>query len=347
LSLSQSQINSLSPINITSSRRAEPCDFLIHRTTKEGTMRRLLLFFALPLALVAASVSIPEQDLLSEVEHHYADSDGIKIHYAALGEGPLVVMIHGFPDYWYSWRDQMQALSMEFRVLAIDQRGYNLSDQPEGVEHYDMKLLVSDVAAVIRDAGAESAAIVGHDWGGLVAWNFAMFEPQMTEKLVILNLPHPICLRRELSNNAEQQANSEYARVFQTKSATDSDVFFGLPMTPLTLSGWVSDAKARKHYVEAFKRSSFEGMLAYYKRNYPGGDGAASFGADDLPRVQAPVLQFHGLKDTALHSNGLNNTWDLLERDFTLVTIPDAGHFVQQDASELVTETLYWWLSRE
>ncbi|MFT7479545.1 MAG: pimeloyl-ACP methyl ester carboxylesterase, partial [Gammaproteobacteria bacterium] len=170
---------------------------------------------ALAIAFLTAPAYSADDYLLSQVEHHYADSDGVKIHYAAIGEGPLVVMIHGFPDYWYTWRHQMMALADDFRVLAIDQRGYNLSGQPEGVEAYDMQLLVADVAAVIRDAGAEKASIVGHDWGGAVAWTFAMYEPEMTEKLVILNLPHPNGMARELAENAEQKANSQYARNFR------------------------------------------------------------------------------------------------------------------------------------
>lgn len=302
---------------------------------------------ALAIAFLTAPAYPADDYLLSQVEHHYADSDGVKIHYAAIGEGPLVVMIHGFPDYWYTWRHQMMALADDFRVLAIDQRGYNLSGQPEGVEAYDMQLLVADVAAVIRDAGAEKASIVGHDWGGAVAWTFAMYEPEMTEKLVILNLPHPNGMARELAENAEQKANSQYARNFRTKSASDPDVFFGMPMTAQTLSGWVTDGEARKHYVEAFERSSFDGMLAYYKRNYPGDDNNGGFAAPDQPQVRAPVLQFHGLDDSALHSDGLNNTWDWLEKDLTLVTVPGAGHFVQQDAPDIVTDTMHWWLLRQ
>ncbi len=256
------------------------------------------------------------------------------------------MMIHGFPDFWYSWRDQMDALSADFRVVAVDQRGYNLSGQPDGVENYDMRFLIGDIAAVIRHAGYEKAAIVGHDWGGAVAWSFAMYMPQMTDRLVILNLPHPNGMAREVANNPEQQANSQYARDFQTKSASDPDVFFGMPMTPQTLSGWVTDAEAKQVYVEAFERSSFDGMLAYYKRNYPGADTGGAAPPPAAP-VKAPVLEFHGLEDTALHSDGLNNTWDWLEKDFTLVTIPGAGHFVQQDASELVTKTMHWWLMRD
>ena len=285
-------------------------------------------------------------DIFDRVKHGYAVSDaGVKIHYATLGEGPLVVMIHGFPDFWYSWRHQMAALSDRFQVVAIDQRGYNLSDKPKGVENYDMRLLVADVAAVIRHLGREQATIVGHDWGGLVAWQFAMQQPQMTENLVVLNLPHPNGLARELRTNKDQIASSEYARNFQTKAPTDPTVFFGRPMTPQTLSGWVRDPAARKRYVEAFERSDFEAMLNYYKRNYPRTSGDEAPAPPELPKVKAPVLMFHGLGDQALNAAGLSGTWNWLEKDLTLVTVPGAGHFVQQDAAELVTSTLKWWLT--
>ncbi len=305
-------------------------------------MKPTLRYIA-PLAsiLMAASAFA---DIMDEVEHGYADSDGVEIHYAALGEGPLVVMIHGFPDFWYSWRHQMEGLRDDFRVVAIDQRGYNRSDAPAGQDSYDMRLLVGDVAAVIRHLGGESATIVGHDWGGAVAWQFAFAMPQMLDRLIILNLPHPNGLGRELANNAEQQQNSGYARAFQAGNASDPDIFFGGPMTAETLSGWVSDPTARAHYIEAFQRSDFDAMLAYYKQNYPSADGGDSIAGSPAPQLDAPLLVFHGLEDTALHSDGLNNTWDWNDSDTTIVAVPGANHFVQQDAAELVTQTMRWWL---
>ena len=167
----------------------------------------------------------------------------------------------------------------------------------------------------------------------------------MTENLIILNLPHPNGLSRELRTNKDQIANSEYARNFQTKSPSDPTVFFGRPMTPETLSGWVKDPAARKRYVEAFQHSDFEAMLNYYKRNYPRAAGADAPAPPPLPKVKMPVLMFHGLNDTALNSAGLSGTWDWLEKDLTLVTVPGAGHFVQQDAADLVTSTMKWWLA--
>ena len=292
--------------------------------------------------------AMPSNDLYDRVEHGHADSDGVKIHYASLGEGALVVMIHGFPDFWYTWRDQMDALSSDFKVVALALRGYNRSDKPEGVEQYRMPLLVADVAAVIRHHGEDSAIVVGHDWGGIVAWTFALTRPAMTERLVILNLPHPNGLSRELRTNPEQYEHSSYARTFQEKGPDAPDVFFGRPMTPQTLSGWVKDPAARERYVEAFERSDFTAMLNYYKANYPRtkpGDPAPTGPA--LPKATMPVLMFHGLDDQALLAGGLNDTWEWLEKDLTLVTVPDAGHFVQQDASELVTKTMKWGLGRD
>ena len=295
---------------------------------------RLDRFVCTPLVLllVATVTRATAEDL---GKHGFADSDGVKIHYVAKGEGPLLVMIHGFPDYWYTWRKQMPALAEHFQVVAIDQRGYNKSDKPEGVENYAMPKLVGDLKAVIRHFEKNHAVIVGHDWGGAVAWSFAMAHPEMTERLVILNLPHPSALRRELADNSEQRKASAYARRFQQPDAASQ-------LTAEGLTFWVEDEDAREKYVEAFKRSSFEAMLNYYKANYPREPYEQPA---NTPKVQCSVLMIHGLKDTALLPGGLNGTWQWLKKDLMLVTIPDAGHFVQHDAAEFVTKQMKNWLT--
>jgi len=294
-----------------------------------GTMRNIL-------AAVLCSAVMFAGDIESKVKHGYADSNGVKIHYASLGSGPLVVMIHGFPDYWYTWRDQMEALSDKFQCVAIDQRGYNLSDKPKGVENYDMRLLVGDVVAVIKSLGQEKAIVVGHDWGGAVAWQLALNVPQMVDRLIILNLPHPRGLSRELAHNPDQQKNSSYARNFQKPDAAAN--------FKIEQWNWVKDPDARVKWLEAMKRSDLEGMLNYYKRNYPREPYTEDTSA--VNKTQMPVLMIHGLGDTALLSGALNNTWDWMGKDLTLVTIPGSGHFVQQDASDLVSRTMRAWLLR-
>ncbi len=291
------------------------------------------------LATWLAPIAIGQQDPpASEFGNHgYVDSDGVKIHYVTQGEGPLVVMLHGFPDYWYTWRKQMPALAKHFQVVAMDLRGYNRSDQPKGVENYALPKLVGDVAAVIRHFDREKAVIVGHDWGGMIAWSFAMQHPEMTDRLAVLNLPHPAGLTRELANNPKQQKASAYAREFQQPDAASK-------LTAEGLTFWVRGQEAKQRYVEAFRRSSFDAMLNYYKANYPRQPYQQK---TDFPKVKCSVLLIHGLKDTALLPAGLNNTWDHVEKDLTLVTVPNAGHFVQQDAAPLVTKLLVRWLARD
>lgn len=269
--------------------------------------------------------------------HGFADSADVKIHYVTAGKGPLLIMIHGFPDYWYTWRKQMPALARHFTVVAIDQRGYNKSDQPKGVDEYKLTKLVGDVSAVIDHFKRKKAVIVGHDWGGMVAWSFAMSFPKKTDRLIILNLPHPKGLMRELANNPQQQSNSQYARDFQKPDAAKA-------VKPESLAFWVTDAAARKKYVAAFKRSSIEGMLNYYKANYPRPPYKKKTAPPEFPQVQCPVLMFHGLKDPYLLAGGLNGTWNWVAKDLTLITLPSAGHFIQQDAPDFVTKRMLKWL---
>ena len=285
-------------------------------------------------ALLSISMSFLVADELGD--DGFLDSGGVKLHYVTKGEGPLLVLIHGFPDFWYSWREQIPALSKHFKVVAIDQRGYNKSDQPQGVENYTLDKLVEDVHSVLTHFGREKAVVAGHDWGGIVAWTFAMKYPEKTDRLIILNLPHPKGLARELTNNPEQQKSSQYARDFQKPDAASR-------LKPEFLVRWVKDPEARKKYIEAFERSSMEGMLNYYKANYP---REPYTDTRNFPPVKCPVLMFHGLKDTALLPGALNDTWKWLEQDLTLITIPSAGHFVQQDASELVTKNMVRWLTQ-
>jgi pimeloyl-ACP methyl ester carboxylesterase len=292
------------------------------------------------LDLIAGSGATSPDPLLSiqdRVEHKFADNEGVKIHYAALGQGPLAVMMHGFPDHWLTWRHQIDALSKQFRVCAISMRGYGRSDKPAGVENYAMRKLVTDCAAVIAAEGAGKAVIIGHDWGGATAWNVGMRRPDLTERLIVLNMPHPWTLAKLLAENPEQQKNSQYARNFQGPE-------FYKQISLERLGAWVTDPEARKLHLQAMQQSSAQAMLHYYQANYPSPPYAAPTAPP--PKVKAPTLLIHGMEDKALLSEGLNGVWNFVERDFTLATIPGAGHFVQQDAAEAVSRTILAWLTR-
>ncbi|MEC8300081.1 MAG: alpha/beta hydrolase, partial [Planctomycetota bacterium] len=212
-----------------------------HRQKKCLESGRVVFFFLLS-SLLAISTTNADESALGK--HGYAQSGDVKIHYVTKGEGPLLVMIHGFPDYWYTWREQIPALSEHFQVVAMDQRGYNLSGKPEGLARYQMEELVQDVEAVIKHFGKKKAIVVGHDWGGAVAWSFATAKPQMIDHLVILNLPHFNGLQRELANNPEQRRASAYAREFQKQDAASR-------LTAEGLTFWIKDSEAKAKYLEA------------------------------------------------------------------------------------------------
>jgi pimeloyl-ACP methyl ester carboxylesterase len=261
----------------------------------------------------------------------------------AAGQGPLVVMLHGFPDYWATWKPLMRALDGRYRVVALDLRGYNLSDKPQGEAAYAMAYLIGDVAAVIRAEGRTSAVVVGHDWGAAIAWQVAINRPDLVDKLVILSVPHPAGFLREMAANPDQQKNSQYARNFQQPG-------FEKNLTAEGLAGWVKDPAEKPGYIEAFRRSDFGAMLNYYRANYPRGTGEAAAAqaqaVQAFPKIKAPVLVIHGMQDAALNAAGHNGTWDHVEGDTTILMIPNAGHFVQHDAEALVDRTISDWLEQ-
>ncbi len=278
-------------------------------------------------AAMAAKTVVPIAD-------KYATSpDGTKIHYLASGTGSLVVMIHGFPDYSESWAQLTPALNDAYRTVAIDTRGYNLSDKPVGVAMYAMPKLVEDIQAVIKAEGYSKATVIGHDWGAAQAWNYAFAHPETLERLVILSVPHPANMGRQLKASP---GNSNYARNFQKEGSENN-------LTAEGLAGWVQDPAEKAKYVEAFKRSSFAGMMNYYRANYPSAPDPDA-PAQVFPKINVPVLVIHGMKDQALLSMGHNDTWDQISKDTTMLMVPNANHFVQHDAPELVDGTIRAWL---
>lgn len=275
-------------------------------------------------------------ELFENITEGYVNSDGVKIHYATAGEGPLVLFIHGFPDLWYTWRHQMAALMDDYQVVAMSQRGYNLSDKPKGKENYDFKYLVADVEAVVNHFPQKKANVVGHDWGGSVSWKFTMTHPELVENLIICNRPHPRGRNRELATNNAHKEASVYVRRFASEPG---DMGF---TAEAMARRYKDDPKLYKRYLEGFQHSSFEAMTDYYRQNYPD----PPYLVDEGPPtpVTVPVLMFHGLDDRALGHEALNHMWEWLDKDLTLVTLPGVGHNSHLDSSEFVSGMMKNWL---
>jgi len=280
-----------------------------------------------------------EKDLAAfeaKVRHHHTDNKGTKIHYASAGEGPLVVFIHGFPDHWLTWWQQMDALSQNYRTVAMDLRGYNLSDQPVDEAAYTPDILASDVCAVIEACGEQEAIVIGHDWGGFVAWQTAMLFPEKVTRLGIVNLPHPWAIARELASNPDQQKASGYARVFQ-QPGSETKLDFD------RLSAWIHDPAFRSRHMAAMERSSRTAMLNYYRVCFP--KEPYQERTDTPPKVSVPTLVIHGREDPYVLTSGHNGVWDWVDNEVTVRVWPGVGHFVQQDAPERLAAALDRWLT--
>jgi epoxide hydrolase 4 len=273
----------------------------------------------------------------------YADLGEVRLHYVEAGEGPLVVLLHGFPEFWFSWRFQIPALaSAGLRVVAPDMRGYNLSTRPSGVPAYDIDRLAGDVRDLIHERGAKSAFLAGHDWGAAVAWVTAMNHPEVVERLAILNVPHPRRLLRGL-RTPRQLAKSWYM------------FFFQLPWLPERLVrarrwwffryGFEHDARPGAftredidRYVEAWSQpDATTTTINYYRSVFRQSPRRAEA---RLRQVDAPTLVVWGERDRYLGA-------DLAEPDPSdvpnldrVVRLPDASHWVHHDEPEQVTQLL-------
>ncbi|MBF0470298.1 MAG: alpha/beta hydrolase [Gammaproteobacteria bacterium] len=255
-----------------------------------------------------------------------------------MGYGPLLVFIHGFPDFWYSWRWQLTRLSSCFRVVAMDTRGYNLSGQPDRQQDYDLSQLAGDLISLIEALGEEKATVIGHDWGGIIAWRLAISFPQHLHSLIVINAPHFRGLRRELRRNSLQREALKYVIEFQKK-----DSHLNLNMEAM-LALVAQDEQTREIYSEAFERSSVEGMMHYYRQNFP--SPLYPLPSEWSSAVTVPVIQIHGLQDQFLLADTLTHTSEWVAGEYNLVTLQQAGHWPHHDMADEVTSIIEGWLAQ-
>jgi pimeloyl-ACP methyl ester carboxylesterase len=278
----------------------------------------------------------------------YAEVNGVRLHYVEEGKGPLILFLHGFPEFWYAWKDLLPEFAKDHRAVAVDMRGYNLSSMPEAVDAYQVPILVEDVRALAEKLGAKKFVLVGHDWGGVVAWAFAAAHPEMLEKLVIINAPHPAVFARELANNPDQQKASAYFNLFTSPvaEATLSQNDFAI-LQQSVLGTWASDAD-REKYLE-FWRIGLTGGLNYYRaaslRSPVGGEkaDARSISIPKNPIITVPTLVIWGLKDTALLQGNLDGL-DEYVKALKIERVPEGSHWVVHEQPATVIQSMRQFL---
>ena len=283
------------------------------------------------------------------VEEGAADSDGVRIAYHTAGEGPLAIFVHSITGPWFDWRHQMVALSEHYRVVAMSTRGTDRSDKPEGVEHYTMAKISSDIDAIIRHFGEERAIIVGQDSGGFYAWHFAMTYPERTARLVSVGTIHPAGLIRELVSNAEQQQASTFQRGMQENPNAAAE--FGARLRSGRASpGDTPEFAALRR--DAYERLYPESIVNFYKANWPRPPFTLEtegfgFRIGEFPPVQAPTLLIYGRESGPFKPQTLDGTWDRVDGPLTLRVLPGVGHGPHTQVPEIVTPAILQWLAND
>jgi len=288
-----------------------------------------------------------------DFQSRYAEVNDIRLHYISVGAGKLIMFVHGFPEFWLEWEKQLAEFGRDHQAVAPDMRGYNLSSKPSEVQKYHAKDLIEDLRALAEHLGHEKFIMVGHDWGGAVAWSAAMRYPQLMEKLIIINSPHPAVFARELSNNPDQQKASRYMLMLRSAEAerilsendfarlTDVLVQFG--------SQWEMSEEQRLKYIDAWSQpGALTGSLNYYRASplYPPtseNDQKQVDGILNLPKemltVKVPTLVIWGEQDRALLTGNLDGLEEYIE-DLTVKRIPDGTHWVIHEQPELVNSLI-------
>ena len=286
---------------------------------------------------------------MPQFQSQYAEVNGIRLHYMIAGQGKLIMFVHGFPEFWYEWEKQLVEFCKDHQAVAPDMRGYNLSSKPADIEKYRVNDIIDDLRALAQHLGHEKFIMVAHDWGGAIAWVAAMRHPEMMEKLIIINSPHPALFARELLNNPDQQKASQYMLVLRSAEAERelSENNFARLMDVLVQFGskWEMSAETRLKYIDAWSQpGALTGSLNYYRASplYPPtskDDETLICSILNLPKemfeIKVPTLVIWGEEDRALLTGNLNGLEEYIE-DLTVKRIPDGTHWVIHEQPELV-----------
>lgn len=276
------------------------------------------------------------------MEHMQLQLGEVSLHVVAAGQGPVVILLHGFPEFWYSWRSQIPALAAAgLRVIAPDMRGFNLSDKPSGLSEYALDKLVGDVANLIEQQAGGRAFVVGHDWGGVVAWRLAALRPDLARKLAVLNAPHPAAYRRVLANNPLQWLRSSYILFFQIPQLAEwiiraGDFWLIERAFKRQASPTAFSAADIERYKAALRQTeALTSALNYYRAAF--WHSGTLFGPPQI--VSVPTLLIWGERDLYLSSQ-LTRGLDRWVSDLHVARLSNASHWVQNDEPEVVNKLL-------
>ena len=285
-------------------------------------------------------------------EHRFVAANGARFHVAEQGEGPVVLLLHGFPQFWWAWRHQMQALAdAGYRACAMDLRGYGASDKPP--RGYDTRTSATDVASVLRSLGASRAAVVGHGWGGWIAWSMPTLQPTVTRAIASLSMPHPLVFRKASFANPRQLKANAYLGGLQRPFVPERQMTVHGGYVQRLLREWASpegiwpSPEEARIYADAMALPFVAHSAAeYYRwvvRSQLRPEGWR-FAAQMRTTITLPVLQLHGAHDRAVLPDTSSDSADYVTGPFTRQLVPGAGHFLPEEAPDVVNGALVSWL---
>lgn len=285
---------------------------------------------------------------MENLSFQFINTNGIKLHTAVAGpeDGPLVVLLHGFPEFWFGWKNQIQPLAEKgYRVVAPDQRGYNLSDKPKGIDNYTVNSLRDDVIGIIEYFQKETAIVIGHDWGGAVAWHLAATRPEYVEKLIVLNIPHPKAMPKVFKKNPLQGMKSSYIAFFQLpdlpEKALGMEEFKTLQQSLEQTSNPDTFSKQEiEQYKAAWSQSdALTAMLNWYRAIRRG-----SFKQVPETKIKVPVRIIWGLGDQFLSPMLAKESMSFCE-EVNLAFVEEATHWIQHEQPEIVNRLIDQFIS--
>lgn len=288
--------------------------------------------------------------------HRFVAANGARFHVAEAGDGPLVVLLHGFPQMWWCWRAQIPALAAAgYRAAALDLRGYGASDKPP--RGYDTPTLAADVASIVRSLGSDDAVIVGHDWGGWIAWSMPALEPAVTRAVGALSIPHPLAMKRSLRRSVRQLGASSYIWAFQLPVLPERQLSDGGPAVEALLrkgsgTSWPGEDDAGREIVRVYTEAMQVPFVAhsameYYRwvvRSSVRSDGRRFVERVDRP-VTVPVLHVQGGRDPAVLAATARESARWVDGPYRYEEIEDAGHFLPEERPDDVTALVLDWLA--